>query len=138
MIDQKLRNILDIAQSKLGNWHERVQREVKVEILEDYKTASDEYVFTRESDMLILEMIAEKLVEELEALLKLESKNKKMKFPYLDEYNRCKKCFAHLAFTADLDEAEKSDLRRKIVSFFLGQTINYLLKTDIIQKIYLF
>ena len=115
----------------LDNW--KVKDQIKDV---DEAAVGEEYMFKRESDMLVFEIIAEKLEEELKALLrKVGKNNKKTILPYKEDYNRRKKCFADLLFSDNLDKAEISDLRRKIVSFFIWSNFKLLyLKANIIQK----
>ena len=99
--------------------------------------AGEEYVFKQESDMFVCEIVAEKLAQELQVLLrKVGNYIKKTTLPNKDEYNRRnKKSFADLFFSNNLDEVEISDLRQIIVSFFyckLLKQIRILFKTNFI------
>ena len=116
LIEHKFGKIVGLFHTKLDNW------KVKDENTNADEAASgEEYVFKRESDMLVLEIIAEKAEQELkEHLREVANSNKSTILPYKDDYNRRKKLFADLLFSDNLVEAEISDLRRKIVSYFVG------------------
>ena len=102
-----------MCHSKLDNWNEKVQIKVKVEILEVDEV---ECVFENEIEMILLEIIVEKLEAVLKALLKKVNQSKKL-LSHLDEYKLRKKYFADLVFSENLNESEKSNIRTKIVSF---------------------